>query len=29
MNLTALSKGVYFVKIKTETGTEVRKIVIQ
>ena len=29
LNLTGLSKGVYFVKIKTEESLEVRKIVIQ
>jgi hypothetical protein len=29
MNLSGLSRGVYFVKIQTEKGTEMRKIVIQ
>ena len=29
LNLSGLSRGVYFVKIQTEKGTEMRKIVIQ
>ena len=29
LNLTGLSRGVYFVKIKTEDQMEMRKIVIQ
>ena len=29
LNLTGLSKGVYFIKIETEDSFEVRKVVIQ